>query len=107
MNTQTAAQPAGAEVLYESRDHIATITLNAPERMNTISRPMLQLLSELLLRADADPAVRCVILTGSGRAFCAGLDVRAQAKGTGMLRTDTAPRTSIDLRNSPPTVLHA
>lgn len=75
--------------------------------MNTISRPMLQLLSELLLKADADPAVRCVILTGAGRAFCAGLDVRAQAKGTGMLRTDTAPRTSIDLRNSPPTVLHA
>ena len=102
-----ATESTAAEVLYEARDHIATITLNAPERMNTISRPMLQLLSELLLKADADPSVRCVILTGAGRAFCAGLDVRAQAKGTGMLRTDTAPRTSIDLRNSPPTVLHA
>ena len=61
--------------------HIATITLNAPERMNTISGPMLNQLTVRLQEADADPQVRCVILTGSGRAFCAGLDLRAQTQG--------------------------
>ncbi len=61
------------EVLYEVSEGIATLTLNRPERLNTISGPMLNLLTKLLLKADADPDVRCVILTGSGRAFCAGL----------------------------------
>src|SRR5271155_3313801 len=63
------------EVLYEVSDHIATITLNRPERMNTISRAMLGQLTEHLLAADADPEVRVVVLTGTGRAFCAGLDL--------------------------------
>ena len=43
------------EVLYEVADHVATITLNAPERMNTISGPMLRAISERLLEADRDP----------------------------------------------------
>ena len=72
------------EVLYDVKDHIATITLNAPERMNTISGPMLGALSQCLLEADADRDVRCVILTGTGRAFCAGLDLRAQTQGKGL-----------------------
>ena len=50
------AAPAD-EVLYDVADHVATITLNAPDRMNTISGPMLQRLSELLLTADR--AARC------------------------------------------------
>ena len=61
------------EVLYEVEDHIATITLNAPGRMNTISGAMLDQLSERLLQADRDPDVRCIVLTGAGKAFCAGL----------------------------------
>ena len=64
-----------SEVLYEVSDHVATITLNAPERMNTISGPMLAALSEHLLAADRDRDVRCIVLTGSGRAFCAGQDL--------------------------------
>ena len=48
--------------------------------MNTISAPDAPALSELLIEADADPEVRCVILTGTGRAFCAGLDLRARAR---------------------------
>ena len=103
--TDTADAPQ--EVLYEVADHIATITLNAPQRMNTISRPMLEQLGSALLRADNDPEVRCVILTGAGRAFCAGLDVTAQAQGRGMLRTEGPPRTTLDLRTTPPTVLHS
>ena len=52
------------EVLYEVADHVATITLNAPERMNTISGVMLREISERLLEADRDPDVRCIVLTG-------------------------------------------
>jgi enoyl-CoA hydratase/carnithine racemase len=48
------------EVLYEVADHIATITLNAPERMNTISSAMLDQMSEAFLRAEKDSDVRCV-----------------------------------------------
>ena len=93
------------ELLYEVADHVATLTFNRPERMNTISGPMLNLLSELLLKADHDPEVRCIVITGKGRAFCAGLDVKAQAAGTGLLSTGGGFG-QLDLRSAPPTVLH-
>jgi len=97
------------EVLYEVADHIATITLNAPGRMNTISGPMLDHLSERLLQADRDPDVRCIVLTGAGRAFCAGLDMAAQmGSSSGSLANlggGGAPA-ELDLRTAPPTVLH-
>ena len=94
------------EVLYEVSEHIATITLNAPDRMNTISGPMLRTLSDYLLEADRDPEVRCIILTGKGRAFCAGLDLRPQSGGVGGLAGSGATTsTTLDLRNTPPTVL--
>ena len=99
---------SATEVLYEVADHIATITLNAPERMNTISRAMLNALSAALLRANEDTAVRCVILTGAGRAFCAGLDLREAKPGsTSGIANDNSTRTTLDLRNTPPTVLQA
>ena len=101
---QAAVETAGPEVLYEVSDHIATLTLNRPERMNTISGPMLNLLTELLLKADRDPDVRCIVLTGTGRAFCAGLDLRGATKGdTGLSGASTS--TNLDLRATPPTVL--
>ena len=56
---------------YETADHIATITLNRPERMNTISHTMLGEITDLMLKADKDPEVRVIVLTGTGRAFCA------------------------------------
>ena len=99
---------ASSEVLYEVADHIATITLNAPERLNTISRAMLNDLSAALLRANEDVGVRCVILTGAGRAFCAGLDLREAKPGsTSGIANDNSTRTTLDLRNTPPTVLQA
>ncbi|MBL8769894.1 MAG: enoyl-CoA hydratase/isomerase family protein [Phenylobacterium sp.] len=92
------------EVLYEVSEHIATITFNRPERMNTISGPMLNQLTELLLKADRDRDVRCIILTGTGRAFCAGLNLGGATKGsTGLEGASTS--TDIDLRATPPTVL--
>ncbi len=93
------------EVLYGVADHVATITLNRPERMNTISRSMLETVSALLLQANTDDDVRVIVLTGTGRAFCAGLDLRPD-KRNGILSPDAPVRTNIDLRNAPPTVLH-
>jgi enoyl-CoA hydratase/carnithine racemase len=98
------------EVLYQVDDHIATITLNAPERMNTISGSMLGELSERLLDADRDREVRCVVLTGAGRAFCAGLDLSSQmgspSGSLGNLGSLDANPGEIDIRNAPPIVLH-
>lgn len=99
-----------SEVRYRVVDHVATLTLDAPERMNTISGVMLQEISELLLRADADPEVRCIVLTGSGRAFCAGLDLQAQMAGPkgglGNLGDGRGFTGEFDLRSAPPVVLH-
>lgn len=104
-DTQRAPQTASSEVLYAVEDHIATITLNAPERLNTISGPMLNTLAALLTKANEDPDVRCVILTGNGRAFCAGLDLNKE-RGDEGLSAASSP-TTLDLRNTPPTVLQA
>ena len=98
------------EVLYDVVDHVATITMNAPERMNTISGRMLDQLSELLNRADRDRGVRCIVLTGAGRAFCAGLDLSTQmGSDSGELANMGSPASTageIDLYNAPPIVLH-
>jgi enoyl-CoA hydratase/carnithine racemase len=93
-----------AEVLVDVSEHVATITLNAPERMNTISGPMLERLSEELITTDRDPDVRAIVITGAGRAFCAGLDLRAQSGGGG-LAVGASPG-EFDLRDAPPIVLH-
>lgn len=99
-----AAPVAEPEVLYDVAEHVATITLNRPEKMNTISGPMLAQLTELMLKADRDPEVRAIVLTGRGRAFCAGLDLTGAAKGNlGLEGASLA--TTLDLRATPPTVM--
>ncbi|MGZ6018945.1 MAG: enoyl-CoA hydratase/isomerase family protein [Phenylobacterium sp.] len=108
--SETLAKPAtetAAEVLYEVADGVATITLNRPERMNAISGPMLAKLSQDLLKANADPKVRVVILTGAGRAFCVGLDLVDATQGSGIGSASQASSVSVnlDLRNTPPTIL--
>lgn len=112
MSSETLTQARAGqadEVLYEADGGIAVITLNRPERMNTISGPMLNQLTELLLKANADREVRVVILTGTGRAFCAGLDLvdATQGSGIGSQSQASAPSVNLDLRNTPPTVLFA
>ena len=93
-----------ASLGYAVADGIATVTLNRPERMNTISREMLDELTAALVRADRDPDARVVILTGTGRAFCAGLDLNEASSGEG-IGTGSSFADTIDLRNTPPTVL--
>ena len=62
-------------VLYEVADGVATLTLNRPDRLNAWIPEMADRYYELMDRAIADPAVRVIVLTGAGRAFCAGADV--------------------------------
>lgn len=93
------------DVLYSVDAHVATITLNRPDRQNTISGPMLAALSEYLLKADRDQDVRAIVITGSGKFFCAGLDLRGGGISSGLSNQRTSPAT-LDLRNTPPTVLH-
>ncbi len=65
-----------ADLTTELSDGVLTITLNRPERMNAISGDMLTGLSEALRGGDREPGVRCILITGAGRGFCAGLDLQ-------------------------------
>lgn len=96
-----AVADESAGVTYQVADQVATIQFNRPERQNTITRPMLARLSQLLLQADADPQVRAIVIAGSGRFFCAGLDLRG-GSGIGEGRYPA----TLNLRDAPPTVLH-
>ncbi|HWE55242.1 MAG TPA: enoyl-CoA hydratase-related protein [Acidimicrobiales bacterium] len=92
------------QLLTERNGAVTVITLNRPDRMNTISGTMLSELSTALLEADRNPEVRAVVLTGAGRAFCAGLDLEEQSSGSGL---DIGGRSGeFDLRDAPPIVLH-
>jgi enoyl-CoA hydratase len=62
-------------VLYEVADGVARITLNRPERLNAINGPLLAGLGESVAAANEDPAVKVMVLSGAGRAFCAGYDL--------------------------------
>lgn len=68
------------DIIYEKSGRAATITLNRPARLNAIHMPMTVEMREAFLDADADDAVRAIILTGAGHAFCAGADVATMRK---------------------------
>lgn len=63
-------------VEYKKKGHIVTITLNRPERLNALGKEVTDQIVDACKRVDSDPEVRVAILTGTGRAFCAGNDVR-------------------------------
>lgn len=63
------------DLLYEVRDRVALITFNRPEVLNAMRGESYDALAECLARAEADPEVRVLVLTGRGRAFCAGEDL--------------------------------
>ena len=69
-------------VRYAVDQGVATITLNRPEHLNTMSGPLLQQATSALEKATDDDAVRAVILTGAGRAFCAGGDLQGMARNS-------------------------
>ena len=63
-------------LIVDRQDGIATLTLNRPDQLNALSLELRQLLATELERLRTDPEIRVVILTGAGRAFCAGLDLK-------------------------------
>ena len=67
-------------ILYDVQDEVLTITLNRPERLNAWTRQMLQDLLAAFDVADADDGIGAIVLTGAGRAFCAGADVSGGAE---------------------------
>jgi enoyl-CoA hydratase/carnithine racemase len=87
---QPAADTSGVErlpmgdhmttaVLYEQDEGIVTITLNRPEALNAINRQLRQELNQAIVRFDGDEQARVAIITGAGRAFCAGRDLKERA----------------------------
>jgi len=96
------------DLLYDVQDSIATITLNRPDRLNAISGPMLESISRALQAADLDTGVRVIVLTGAGRGFCAGLDLKDLMSGTGIGANGGGSFATqrFDLNNAPPIVLH-
>ncbi len=72
-------------ITYEEAEGVATVTLNRPDRLNAVTAVMLAELKQALARAAANSEIRCLLLTGAGRAFCAGQDLsdRTVAPGAG------------------------
>ncbi|MGW1225743.1 enoyl-CoA hydratase-related protein [Streptomyces sp. NPDC002530] len=74
--TDTAPHTAAYEqIVYGVADRVATVTLDRPEARNGFTEPMALEIADALRRADADPEVRVVVLTGAGRDFCVGADL--------------------------------
>jgi enoyl-CoA hydratase/carnithine racemase len=65
------------QIIEQLEDGILTLTLNRPDRLNAFNTQMMRDLIDVFDLTDADDAVRCVIITGAGRAFCAGADLSA------------------------------
>ena len=69
------------EIIYTVEDYIATITLNRPETMNAFTNTMLDEWADAIEAAKRDPKVKVLVVTGAGRGFCSGMDVRGAAGG--------------------------
>ena len=78
------------ELLESVSERIATLTLNRPDRLNALSSPMIDGLLEALPRLAADADIAVVVLTGAGRGFCAGGDVKSMAEGSSQLGLEDA-----------------
>ena len=82
-------------LLAEVDGAVGVVTLNRPDRRNALSDEMLGALASVLERFEVDPAVRCVVVTGAGGAFCAGGDVKGMAERNAESAV-SGPRASID-----------
>jgi 2-(1,2-epoxy-1,2-dihydrophenyl)acetyl-CoA isomerase len=85
-------------ILYEKAGGVATITLNRPDRMNAFTAAMIEEWAQVLEDARLDGDVRAVILTGAGRGFCAGADLRGGSGVAETARTE-GPISAADRRN--------
>ncbi|MGL6109222.1 MAG: enoyl-CoA hydratase [Rubrivivax sp.] len=74
--------PTEPHLQVDIRNGIAVLTMNRPERLNALSQEMIDSAIDTLERIATDPAVGCIVLTGAGRGFCAGGDVKAMGGST-------------------------
>jgi 2-(1,2-epoxy-1,2-dihydrophenyl)acetyl-CoA isomerase len=77
--TPTSIDTGTPDLLATLDAGVLTLTLNRPEARNAMSRAMNQALQQQLAEAEFDPAVKCIVLTGAGKGFCAGGDVKGMA----------------------------
>ena len=78
------------DLLASLDEGVLTLTMNRPDARNALTRPMIAALSSQLAAAELDPAVKCIVLTGAGKGFCAGGDVKGMAaSGDGTLGNNT------------------
>lgn len=90
---------------YESHDGIATITLRRPDKLNAMNAEMRTGIASAFRRFEADDAARVAILTGEGRAFCAGADLKEMAETKfGVPPTDSIPHLGRNFHVSKPTI---
>lgn len=87
---------AGDLVLSEHRDGLAVLTLNRPDKLNAVNRPMIAALDRALDAAEADEAVRAIIVVGAGRAFSAGFDLDMGIGGGGESSDPQAVRHALE-----------
>src|SRR5687768_7278374 len=78
-------------LLYEVRERVATLTLNRPERLNALGGSLREDLYDAVTKSAADPDVGAVVITGAGRGFCSGGDVKSMSEREGAA---AAPPTS-------------
>jgi 2-(1,2-epoxy-1,2-dihydrophenyl)acetyl-CoA isomerase len=86
-------------LLVERADGVATLTLNRPESMNSLSVALKEALLAAVEEVSADPAVRAVVLTGNGRGFCVGQDLREHM--TALENGDPAPLSTVTRHYNP------
>ena len=102
-------------LLYEVKDGIATLTLNRPDRLNALGGTLREDLHDAVTRASADPEVRVMVVTGAGKGFCSGGDVKAmneanEGRRTRPLMEKVAPgrdRTLLAMRDAPQPMIAA
>ncbi|HLG00068.1 MAG TPA: enoyl-CoA hydratase-related protein, partial [Acidimicrobiia bacterium] len=70
---------ADPHLLVERQGHVLIATMNRPDARNALSPEMLDLMSETWDEVNANPDIRCAVLTGAGGTFCAGMDLKAMA----------------------------
>ena len=76
-------------IIYEVKDAVAKLTFNRPEKLNAMTGTTFQEIIDALDRADKDNDVRVLVITGNGRAFCAGVDLKFAGKELGNLKSQT------------------
>ncbi|MCI3951918.1 MAG: enoyl-CoA hydratase, partial [Burkholderiales bacterium] len=67
-------------ILWEVRDHTGLLTLNRPDRLNAVDNVMRRELEDVMRKAEAEPDIWTLVVTGSGRGFCSGADLKARAE---------------------------